>query len=642
MDSAAYTVYFAKTNFRGAERTFGIRTEDRRQHTYVIGKTGTGKTNLLKNLAFQDIQTGAGLAIVDPHGSFVEEVLEKIPDNRLEDVIYFNPSDSDFPLGFNVLEVPDPKYKHLVASDLMGIFTKIWANVWSSRMEYILNNCVLALLDTPGTTLLGIPRLLVDKGYRRIIIDNLKDPVVRSFWVQEYESWQDRFRQEAIAPIQNKVGQFLSSSFVRNIVGQPKSAFNVQEAMNQRKILLINVAKGRIGEDNAALLGAMLITKIQLAAMERVRIPEDERKDFYLYVDEFQNFATDSFANILSEARKYRLNLVIAHQYIGQLVTDTTTKVRDAVFGNCGTLISFRVGATDAEFLEKEFEPEFEIQDLVNLPNRHIYLKLMVNGATSRPFSATTIAAKGPEGVDDSTQTIIDLSRRKYARPREVVESEIMRWSESLGEEAAEGAAGERMQGESAGERTGASHASGGAASASKGERYTATCSLCGKPAHLNFKPDESRPIYCSDCLKKVQAGEIAPAKVSVKAKYPSHLSLLGIEFAAEKGAKIEKNMHTAAPVKKTVPSSVKSGALVARPQAEKTISLKELSRTSREPQQRKGPDLIGLKEVLKNALGGSAPQVSKKETPARSGPVSPGASRGGGKPIAPGEKIKL
>lgn len=640
MDSSSYTVYFAKTNFRGAERTFGIRTEDRRQHTYVIGKTGTGKTNLLKSLAFQDIQTGAGLAIVDPHGSFVEEVLEKIPDNRLDDVIYFNPADSDFPLGFNVLEVPDPKYKHLVASDLMGIFTKIWANVWSSRMEYILNNCVLALLDTPGTTLLGIPRLLVDKGYRRIIIDNLKDPVVRSFWVQEYESWQDRFRQEAIAPIQNKVGQFLSSSFVRNIVGQPKSAFNVQEAMNQRKILLINVAKGRIGEDNAALLGAMLITKIQLAAMERVRIPEEERKDFYLYVDEFQNFATDSFANILSEARKYRLNLVIAHQYIGQLVTDTTTKVRDAVFGNCGTLISFRVGATDAEFLEKEFEPEFEIQDLVNLPNRHIYLKLMVNGVTSRPFSATTIAAKGPDGVNDSTKTIIDLSRRKYARTREVVESEIMRWSESLGEEAAESAAHDRIQqGERTSDRMSSTHggsrsASGVAVSAggAKGERYTATCSLCGKSAHLNFKPDESRPIYCSDCLKKVQAGEISPAKLSVKPKYPSHLSLLGIEFASEKNAKIEKHTDTPVVVKKTMPSAVKSGSLVARPQAEKSISLKELSRPARESQQRKGPDLVGLKEVLKNALGGAP---DRKQTP-------PGVSRGGGKPIAPGESIKL
>ena len=629
MDSSSNTVYFAKTNFRGAERTFGIRTEDRRQHTYIIGKTGTGKTNLLKSLAFQDIQSGSGLAIVDPHGSFVEEVLEKIPDNRLDDVIYFNPADSDFPLGFNVLEVSDPKYKHLVASDLMGIFTKIWANVWSARMEYILNNCVLALLDTPGTTLLGIPRILVDKDYRRIIVDNLKDPVVRSFWVQEYESWQDRFRQEAIAAIQNKVGQFLSSAFVRNIVGQPKSAFNVQDAMNQRKILLINVAKGRIGEDNAALLGAMLITKIQLAAMERVRIPEEERKDFYLYVDEFQNFATDSFANILSEARKYRLNLVIAHQYIGQLVTDTTTKVRDAVFGNCGTLISFRVGATDAEFLEKEFEPEFEIQDLVNIPNYHIYLKLMVNGATSRPFSATTVAAKGPDGVDDSTQTIIDLSRRKYARPREVVEADIMRWSSSLGEEAVSGAS---ASGRVHGDRAGTHHTSGvpsvGGVVSAKGERYTATCSLCSKSAHLNFKPDESRPVYCSDCLKKVQSGEISPAKVSVQAKYPEHLSLLGIEFASEKGAKIEKDTQPLASIKKPI-QSVKHGSLVARPLAEKIISLKDLSHHTREPVQRRGPDLAGLKEVLKNAIG-SAPNRQQQPT------------NNAGKPIAPGESVKL
>src|SRR3989338_2329820 len=408
-------VHFAKTNFRSSERTFGIRRDDRRQHMYIIGKTGTGKTNLLKNMAFQDINNGDGIAIVDPHGSFVEEVLEKIPDHRLDDVIYFNPADSEFPIGFNVLEVPDPRYKHLVASDLMGIFTKIWANVWSSRMEYILNNCVLALLDTPGTTLLGIQRILVDKDYRRKIIDNLKDPLVRSFWVQEYESWQERFRNAASAPIQNKDGQFLSTSFVRNIVGQPKSAFNIQEVMNQKKILLMNVAKGRIGEDNAQLLGAMLITKIQLAAMERVRIPEEERKDFYLYVDEFQNFATDSFANILSEARKYRLNIIIAHQYIGQLVTETTTKVRDAVFGNCGTLVIFRVGAADAEFLENEFTPEFEIQDLVNLPNRQIYIKLMVNGVTSRPFSAAVLPAKGAEGDRKSTRLNSSHSSISYA-----------------------------------------------------------------------------------------------------------------------------------------------------------------------------------------------------------------------------------
>lgn len=424
------TIFFAKTNFRNAERTFGIQAPDRRQHMYVIGKTGTGKSALLSNIAIQDINAGRGICVVDPHGQLLEEdIIPKIPKSRINDVVYFNPIDTEHAVGFNVLEVPDPKYKHLVASDLMGIFTKIWANVWSARMEYILNNCILALVDTPGTTLLGIPRILVDKDYRQQIIANIKDPVVKSFWIYEYESWRDQFRNEAIVPIQNKVGQFLSTSLIRNIVGQSKSTINILDIMNNRKILLVNVSKGRIGEDNSALLGAMFITKIQLAAMERVRIAEAERKDFYLYVDEFQNFATESFADILSEARKYRLNLVIANQYIGQLMTESSTKVRDAIFGNVGTIVVFRVGAADAEFLEKEFEPEFNIQDIVNLPNYHIYLKLMVNGVTSRPFSATTLPPLSLAARGDNREAIIEISRKLYTKPRMEVEKEIARWS---------------------------------------------------------------------------------------------------------------------------------------------------------------------------------------------------------------------
>ncbi|MDP3965795.1 MAG: type IV secretion system DNA-binding domain-containing protein [bacterium] len=427
------TAYFAKTNFRGTDKMFGIMKHDRRQHMYVIGKTGTGKSVLMKNMAIQDIKNGHGLAIIDPHGEFVEEVLASIPPERADDVIYFNPADHDFAIGFNVLEVTDPRYKHLVASGLMGIFTKIWANVWSSRMEYILNNCILALIDTPGSTLLSIPRLLVDKEYRENIVANVTDPVVKSFWIHEYSAYNERFRSEAIAPIQNKVGQFLSTPLIRNIVGQSKSTIDIDKVMNEGKILLVNVSKGRIGEDNSALLGAMIITKIQLAAMERVKVSEDQRKDFFLYVDEFQNFATESFASILSEARKYRLNLIIAHQYTGQLVTDQSTAVRDAVFGNCGTMIVFRVGAADAELLEPEFEPEFLIQDIVSLPNYHIYTKLMVNGVTSRPFSATTLAPiqvdRSPEIVD----VIIENCRKNYSRPRVDAESEINNWASQGG-----------------------------------------------------------------------------------------------------------------------------------------------------------------------------------------------------------------
>ncbi|MEK7076632.1 MAG: type IV secretory system conjugative DNA transfer family protein, partial [Patescibacteria group bacterium] len=316
----------------------------------------------------------------------------------------------------------------------MAIFTKIWANVWSARMEYIMNNAILALLEYPGSTLLGINRILVDKDFRQKILAKVTDPVVKAFWINEYETWRDQFRNEAIAPIQNKVGQFLSTGLIRNVVGQRKSTINLDDIMNNRKIFLVNVSKGRIGEDNSALLGAMLITKIQLAAMERVRIPESERADFFLYVDEFQNFATDSFAGILSEARKYRLNLTLAHQYIGQLVTDVSTKVRDAVFGNAGTMIMFRVGASDAEFLENEFTPELTIEDMVNLPNYAIYLRLMVDGVTSRPFSASTLPPFKTPTTSATKEAVIETSRKLYALPRDVVEKDITRWSNIMGE----------------------------------------------------------------------------------------------------------------------------------------------------------------------------------------------------------------
>ncbi len=513
------TIFIGKTNFRGSEKIFGIKANDRRQHVYVVGKTGTGKTALLQNMAQQDIRAGRGIGIIDPHGEFIEQyILPQIPPERIKDVVYFNPVDAEYPIGFNVLEVPDPKFKHLVVSDLLGIFTKIWANVWSARMEYILQNCILALLDTPGTTLLGIPRILVDKDYRQKIVANVKDPVVKSFWVHEYEQWRDQFRNEAIVPIQNKVNQFLNTPFIRNIVGQSKSTLNIPEIMNQGKILLVNVSKGRIGEDNSALLGAMIITKVQLAAMERVRIPEEDRRDFYLYVDEFQNFATDSFASILSEARKYRLNIIIAHQYVGQLVTDVSTKVRDAVFGNVGTMLVFRVGAADAEFLEQEFGPEFTPQDLVNLPNYNIYLKLMVDGVTSRPFSATTLPPVKFERDLSIKEKAIKLSRQNYTKPQKVVEEEIARWS-GLGGEIQ--AAGEE-----------------------EGKVHETTCWNCGKKAEVPFKPDGKRPVYCLSCLRQIEEGKLIPLPERMpqvgKARFGQTLGNLGIEFAGSGMAKGE------------------------------------------------------------------------------------------------------
>ncbi len=423
--------FFAKTNFRSQERVFGIKTDDRRRHMYVIGKTGMGKTNLLENLVIQDIQKGHGVAFIDPHGDTAEKLIKAIPANRINDVIYFNPSDQDFPIAFNVMEKVGPEYRHLVASGLVGVFKKIWADSWGPRLEYILRNAIMALLEYPGSTLLGVTRILVDKSYRERVVEKVTDPVVKSFWVDEFSKWNDRVLQEVISPIQNKVGQFLSSALIRNIVGQTVSSFDVREAMDSRKILIMNLSKGRIGEDNSALLGAMMITKIQLAAMGRVDMPEDDRSDFYLYVDEFQNFATESFANILSEARKYHLNLILANQYVTQI----DEKVRDAIFGNAGTIISFRVGATDAEFLEKEFDPVFLMNDIVNLPKYHIYLKLMIDGIAGDAFSAVSLAPIQIDNTRENEEKVIRISRERYAADKTEVEDKIRRWSGMLTEE---------------------------------------------------------------------------------------------------------------------------------------------------------------------------------------------------------------
>lgn len=505
--------YIGYTTYRDKNVLFGIKRKDRRQHVYILGKSGTGKSALMFNMIIQNIENGDGVCMVDPHGENVEAILSAIPPHRMKDVIYFNPADTDHHIGFNVLELIDPKYKHLVASGLMGIFTKIWANAWSARMEYILNNAILALLDTPGSTLLGIPRMLVDKDYRQKIITNLKDPVIKAFWVHEYEAWQDKFRNEAIAPIQNKVGQFLSTSIIRNIVGQSVSTINIFDIMNEGKIFLVNVSKGRIGEDNSSLLGGMIITKIQLAAMERVRIPEETRKDFYLYVDEFQNFVTDAFAGILSEARKYRLNLTVAHQYTAQLITEKNSSVRDAIFGNVGTMIVFRVGADDAEFLEKEFEPEFTPQDIVNLPNFKVYLKLMIDGVSSRPFSAKTLAPMVKSGNKEIEDEVINSSRALYCKPREVVEREINDWS---------------------GMSIGDDNNIGGV------ERFPTICSICKKDTTVPFKPEAGRAVYCKDCIAKIKSGEIKPIAGSIKqikqdeTKFYKPLADLGIEFKSK------------------------------------------------------------------------------------------------------------
>src|SRR5438093_2821835 len=380
-----------RIDFRDDRRLFGIKRADRRAHLYVIGKTGTGKSTLLENLARQDIECGRGLALLDPHGDLVERLLAAVPDQRKSDLLYCNVPDVANPVGFNPLENVAPYRRPLAASGLLEVFKKIWIDTWGPRLEHILRNALLALLDQPEATLAGVLRLLDDKTFRRSAMVHVANAAVRDFWLREYESYPARFRVEAIAPIQNKVGPFLTNPLLRNIVTQPKSAFELRRVMDEGKILLVNLAKGKIGEDVAALLGAMLVSKIGLAALSRTDVPEEERRDFFVYLDEFQSFTTLSLANMLSELRKYRVGMILAHQYLSQL----DLQIRDAILGNVGTMIAFRLGLTDAEILENEFRPELSVTDLIGLPNYHIYVKLMINGVASRVFSAETLKRGG-------------------------------------------------------------------------------------------------------------------------------------------------------------------------------------------------------------------------------------------------------
>ncbi len=432
MDNPQQINYFAETDSRNRRVTFGIKSEDRTRHVYIIGKTGMGKSTLLENMAAQDIRNGNGFAFLDPHGSAIETILKYVPKERIEDVVYFAPFDIEHPISFNVMEDVGYDKRHLVVSGLMSTFKKIWQDAWSARMEYILGNTLLALLEYPGSTLLEVNKMLADKDFRKKVVDNITDPAVKSFWVDEFAKYTDRFAAEATPAIQNKIGQFTANPLIRNIIGQPKSSFDFREVMDNRKILIVNLSKGRIGESNANLLGSMIITKLYLSALSRADLTKDEMKkmpNFYLYVDEFQSFANESFADILSEARKYKLNLTIAHQYIEQMGEE----VRAAVFGNVGTMISFRVGSFDAEILEKEFAPTFTAEDIVNLGFAQIYLRLMIDGIGSKPFSARTLPPL--EKAEGSfLEEIIGASRRKYTRPRAEIE-ELIKKLHSSGEQ---------------------------------------------------------------------------------------------------------------------------------------------------------------------------------------------------------------
>lgn len=426
MDDKNTINYFAETDFRNKKTRFGIKAKDRTKHVYIIGKTGMGKSTLLENMAVQDILNGEGMAFIDPHGGTAEKLLEYIPEHRIKDVVYFAPFDTDYPVSFNVMEDVGKDKRHLVANGLMSAFKKIWVDAWSARMEYILNNTILALLEYPDSTLLSINRMLADKEYRKKVVENISDPSVKSFWVDEFGKYTDKYAAEATPAIQNKVGQFTSNPLIRNIVGQPKSSFDVRKIMDEKKILIMNLSKGRMGEQNSNLLGSMLITKIYLAAMSRADLSSFElsqKPNFYFFVDEFQSFANESFADILSEARKYKLNLTIAHQYVEQMPEE----VRAAVFGNVGTMIVFRVGSFDAEIFEKEFSPEFTAEDIVNLGFAQVYMRLMIDSIGSKPFSATTLPPI-PLSAQSFKNEITESSREIYAKPRAYVEENIKKW----------------------------------------------------------------------------------------------------------------------------------------------------------------------------------------------------------------------
>lgn len=582
--------FLGKTTFRNQRKKFGIRPDDRRRHVYVIGKTGMGKTVLLENMAIQDIQRGNGMAFVDPHGEAAEGLLDFIPSKRVNDVIYFNPADIDFPIAFNVMEQVDFRYRHLVAGGLMGVFKKVWPDVWSARMEYILNNTILALLEYPEATILGVNRMLADVEYREKVVAKITDPVIKSFWVNEYARYTQRYEVEATAAIQNKVGQFVSNPLIRNIVGQVKSTIDMRKIMDEGKILILNLSKGRIGEDNSRLLGALLITKLQLAVMSRVDIPEEKRRDFYLYVDEFQNFATMSFANILSEARKYRLNLTLGHQYITQMEEE----VRDAVFGNVGTLILFRIGAEDSEFLEREFMPDFTAQDLVNLTKYNVYLKLMIDGVAGRPFSAETLPP-APIEEESNREKIIRASRERYSVKREIVEDKIRRWTGLIEQQQP------KPTFKSSGEVT----------------LYDAQCSICGKPTKVVFQPEKGRPVYCKNCLKKVRGDS--------EKEQSSKAPVVSLKDA------FEKEVVSFSPSRRKTEKE--------KPKR-KEVNLDELRKALKESLEKKEED----KRAPTPKFGGEgrAPQGERSPVVSRQGGATTGENNSKKGVIKPGETVKL
>ena len=423
--------YIGETLFRNQKVKFGLKdTDDRLRHMYLIGKTGTGKSTLFKTLIAQDIAKGHGVGVLDPHGELIEQILEYIPEDRIKDVVIVDPSDIEYPVGINLLEYDNPAHKNLMASALVTAIKTHFDYSWGPRLEYLLNYAVLTLLDVPGTSLLGVTRLLSDVNYQKYILHKVKDPVVKDFWEKEFKEMKanPKLITEAIAPIQNKINRFLSSTTIRNILGQRTSSIDIWDVMNSKKILLMKLSKGKIGTDNANLLGALLVSRIQFMALRRAELEPSQRNPFYLYVDEFQNFVGGDFESILSESRKYGVGLHLTHQYTSQL----PEQLQNAVFGNVGTIAAFSLGAQDARLLETEFEPYFTHQDLISLERFQIYIKLMIDGMTSQPFSARILLPWTNDlpvpRFPDNANKVIEHSRKLYGRDREHVESVIARW----------------------------------------------------------------------------------------------------------------------------------------------------------------------------------------------------------------------
>jgi hypothetical protein len=420
--------YLGTVDIDSQTKSFGLLQEDRRRHVYILGKSGMGKSTLLENLILQDIYSGQGVCFLDPLGDSADKILSHIPGFRQKDVIYFNPSDSQFPIGLNILEKNgEPDF--LVASKVMSVLKRLWEGTWSARMEYILNNILLALLQTPNSTLLGVVKMLTDKGYRQYVVSNITNLVVKNFWEKEYPTFAGKYETEAISPILNKVGQFFSSDLIRNVLGQEKSTINFRQIMDEQKILIVNLSKGKIGEDASGLLGGIIVTNFQLAAMSRVDTPEKDRKDFFLYVDEFQNFVNQSFATILSEARKYRLCLTIANQFLGQLDSPEDEVIKKSIFGNIGSMICFRLGVEDSSLMATEFFPGQKDTEKVflDLDSYQVAVQISVSNRPLQPFIATTLPSIY-ETVKSDSAKIIQLSQSVYGRNRLVVEQQIQKY----------------------------------------------------------------------------------------------------------------------------------------------------------------------------------------------------------------------